>query len=584
MEGVSCTTPVQIFIERMPDDNDRNPPLIRLPSRKDSKNAKKTSSSDTDNPLGPPPSADDKVPTRKQKSILSNVKTHVKKIFIDGPTSSASSPRVSFREGLSPFTTRANPAKEIRLAQSGVTETASNEDAANLADDGPKILSTETTKREPESLIEDSAPMDEKIPTALISSSSSSVKPAEAKSEPIQKESVPVSNPVQSSTQIVKEAGDQSKAKLKYGPKVSPYLNPKISAAAVVMRKNKETNELELLLTQRWINPQKGFWELPGDFIGHQDPSKDILRILNHQTNLDGSHAETICVRGDPTRDERDHNVTFFFFIRLPETEHQVNLTRVLKMEQDGTVITVDTQYSKIDRRITPSWAWWYPVSQLPNWLTDQERLALNKPLDDAYELVKVAFDHQLVFPFIKERLHEFEKHISVIESPKQPLNRGNSALTTDIIVVRQRKDQVFEIALIERGQDPFKGKKAFPGGFVNYREDPPHGAVRELKEETFLTGSPSNTYFLGYKGSAERDPRQHTVTCAYVLKADPNSLSKLMGGDDAATAKWYKLNDAFEWAKTKSNFAFDHSEILLDFKAWWETTGEKDGWYVKEI
>ncbi|KAJ3127568.1 hypothetical protein HK098_006097 [Nowakowskiella sp. JEL0407] len=374
----------------------------------------------------------------------------------------------------------------------------------------------------------------------------------------------------------------KQKKKLQYGPKVSPYLNPKISVAGIVMRKNNTTGELEMLLLRRWIDPQKGFWELPGDFIGHQDPGSEVLRILKHQTNLSGTHADFICARGDPTRDERDHNVTLFFFVSLPDSEHEIQLTPVLKMEQEGTVVTKMQPFSKIDHRISPSWAWWYPVSQLPNWYTDQERIDLNYPLDDDYELVKVAFDHILIFPLIKRHIQNHLHRISVIDSPKQPLNHANSALTTDVIVVRKRRDHVYEIALIERGAHPFQGRKGLPGGFINYREDPILGALREMEEETFLTGTPSNAFLLTYKGSTARDVRQHSVSLVYVLKADPESLSQLKS-DDESFAQWYRLAEAFEWAKTSNTFAFDHAEIILDFKAWWESTGEKDGWYVEE-
>ena len=61
-------------------------------------------------------------------------------------------------------------------------------------------------------------------------------------------------------------------------------------------------------------------------------------------------------------------------------------------------------------------------------------------------------------------------------------------SLTTDAIVLRKHKsDNGYDILLVTRGKDPFKGKLAFPGGFVNYGEDPKVGCVRELKEELGL-------------------------------------------------------------------------------------------------
>ncbi|KAJ3123482.1 hypothetical protein HK098_001870 [Nowakowskiella sp. JEL0407] len=389
-------------------------------------------------------------------------------------------------------------------------------------------------------------------------------------------------NPSYDAKKVAKTESAPPKAKLKYGPKVSPYLNPKISVAAIVMRKNNFNGEHELLLTQRWINPQKGFWEFPGDLIGHQEPRNQVLRILKQQTNLDGTHAETLCVRDNPARDGLEHTLTFFFFITLPDAEHEVSLKSTFKMVPDANDMVVETSYSKVDSRVMPSWAWWYPVSQLPNWYTDQERIDMKKPLDDKYELVKVAFNQQMIFPLIRTRINEFADRICEPEFAKQPLN-AYSRLKTDTIVVRKRRDSVYEIALIERKKDPFKGKKAFPGGFVDYKEDPTDAAVRRLEEDTLLVASPSNTHFLGHRSSPQRDPRVNTVCCVYVIKVDPKSLSGIMGGDYDPDFRWYNLEEVFEWAKLPHVFAFDYAETVRDFKTWWERTGKENGWYVEE-
>lgn len=42
---------------------------------------------------------------------------------------------------------------------------------------------------------------------------------------------------------------------------------------------------------------------------------------------------------------------------------------------------------------------------------------------------------------------------------------------------------------MIKRLRDPFKDHLAFPGGFVDYNEDPKEGCLRELKEECNLDG-----------------------------------------------------------------------------------------------
>lgn len=63
-------------------------------------------------------------------------------------------------------------------------------------------------------------------------------------------------------------------------------------------------------------------------------------------------------------------------------------------------------------------------------------------------------------------------------------------SLTTDAIVLRKHKsDPYHDILLITRGNYPEEGKLAFPGGFVDYGENPENGCIRELKEETELDG-----------------------------------------------------------------------------------------------
>ena len=61
--------------------------------------------------------------------------------------------------------------------------------------------------------------------------------------------------------------------------------------------------------------------------------------------------------------------------------------------------------------------------------------------------------------------------------------------LTVDAIVTKETSNSTHCILLITRGRDPFKGCYAFPGGFVDYGEDPKHAVIRELQEECSITG-----------------------------------------------------------------------------------------------
>ena len=123
-------------------------------------------------------------------------------------------------------------------------------------------------------------------------------------------------------------------------------------------------------------------------------------------------------------------------------------------------------------------------------------------------------------------------------------------AVTTDCVVFGFDGHDL-KILLVQRGIEPFKGDWAFPGGFIDINETAEKGALRELKEETGLKLS-----FLKQVGAfsdVKRDPRTRVITIAYYALA---KKSAVQGGDDAAKAQWFPLNDV-------PRLAFDHDYIL---------------------
>jgi ADP-ribose pyrophosphatase YjhB (NUDIX family) len=131
-------------------------------------------------------------------------------------------------------------------------------------------------------------------------------------------------------------------------------------------------------------------------------------------------------------------------------------------------------------------------------------------------------------------------------------------SLTTDAIVLRKHKSDPFhDILLVTRGHYPEEGKLAFPGGFVEYGENPENGCLRELKEETELDGK--DIELLTVRGNPKRDPRRHTVSIFYLVKVDPDDQPK--GADDAKDAKFYDLKDIIE--NQKERIAFDHYGVI---------------------
>jgi 8-oxo-dGTP diphosphatase len=122
--------------------------------------------------------------------------------------------------------------------------------------------------------------------------------------------------------------------------------------------------------------------------------------------------------------------------------------------------------------------------------------------------------------------------------------------VTVDIIVFRKN---MTEILLIKRLNPPFEGKWALPGGFMDMDETLEEAAVRELEEETGLTGI--SLQQLHAFSTLDRDPRHRTVSVAFygILEGDQ---TEAVAGSDAKEAAWFNLNQL-------PPLAFDHGEIL---------------------
>lgn len=121
-------------------------------------------------------------------------------------------------------------------------------------------------------------------------------------------------------------------------------------------------------------------------------------------------------------------------------------------------------------------------------------------------------------------------------------------ALTVDGVVVRNGC-----LLLIRRGNEPFKGRYALPGGFVDYGERTEDAVVREVREETGLNTSVRG--LVGVYSDPARDPRGHTVSVVYLLAV---SGGEPAGGDDALTAEFLPLDRLPE-------LAFDHDIVVKD-------------------
>ena len=127
-----------------------------------------------------------------------------------------------------------------------------------------------------------------------------------------------------------------------------------------------------------------------------------------------------------------------------------------------------------------------------------------------------------------------------------------NIRLTVDIVVFTITEGRL-HVLLVRRGNAPFKGKWAIPGGFVAEGESLEAAARRELVEETGV----ADVYLeqLYTFGDPGRDPRGRVVTVAYFALISAERV-RLRSGTDAAEAGWHPV-------KSLPPLAFDHGEIL---------------------
>lgn len=129
-------------------------------------------------------------------------------------------------------------------------------------------------------------------------------------------------------------------------------------------------------------------------------------------------------------------------------------------------------------------------------------------------------------------------------------------AVTVDLAVLTVREGAL-HVLLVERGQEPYAGRWALPGGFLLPDESAETAARRELAEETGLDDV-SGLDLEQFRTYSEpgRDPRMRVVSVAFTaLLPEP---PEPRGGGDAAQARWLPYSSA-------GPLAFDHDRILAD-------------------
>lgn len=142
-------------------------------------------------------------------------------------------------------------------------------------------------------------------------------------------------------------------------------------------------------------------------------------------------------------------------------------------------------------------------------------------------------------------------------------------SVTVDLVIFTIAENDL-KVLLIRRKLEPFKGRWALPGGFIEMDESLEEAAARELEEEVGV----KNVYLeqLYTFGDPDRDPRGRVISVAYFALIDAER-QRILAASDAADAAWHSVFDP-------PRLAFDHRKIL-DYAVWrlrnkleWTTVG----------
>jgi 8-oxo-dGTP diphosphatase len=129
--------------------------------------------------------------------------------------------------------------------------------------------------------------------------------------------------------------------------------------------------------------------------------------------------------------------------------------------------------------------------------------------------------------------------------------------VTVDVVALATI-DGAEHLLVVRRGNPPFEGQWALPGGYLEVDEDLATSAARELHEETGIELQPDELRQLGAYGAPDRDPRNRTISVAHVVELDDRAEPQ--GGSDASDARWRPVSELLE-----EGLAFDHDQIVRD-------------------
>lgn len=176
-------------------------------------------------------------------------------------------------------------------------------------------------------------------------------------------------------------------------------------------------------------------------------------------------------------------------------------------------------------------------------------------PYVSASQIRQMIFDGADYSHYLPQGTLQVLKEMKGIEKIKKIYNKAiyrNPPTAVDIVAEIYNPE--FEgIALIKRGNDPFKGKWALPGGFQEEGYSFEATAKKEMREETNL--EIEILHNLTPRSEPDRDPRGQVNSIPFVAKA----TGEPKAGDDAAEIKIFRLDSLPE-------LAFDHAQIIKEY------------------
>jgi 8-oxo-dGTP diphosphatase len=147
-----------------------------------------------------------------------------------------------------------------------------------------------------------------------------------------------------------------------------------------------------------------------------------------------------------------------------------------------------------------------------------------------------------------------------------QPSEPATFAVSVEVVALMIRSQQL-SVLLVERREEPFRGRWALPSGFVRRGPAQPDetlddAARRVFAEQTGIELEPVYLEQLRAYGDPGRDPRGESVSVAYLAVA-PHGTGKLTARRSTVGAPhWFATSVALEGAEA---LALDHGRIIAD-------------------